>query len=56
MPVLFLKVFSRILEKIMYNRVYNYFVGNKLLFPKKTGFQINTLTEHAILPNPYEYC
>ena len=33
----------------MYNRVYNYFVENKLLFPKQFGFQINTSTEHAIL-------
>ena len=33
----------------MYNRVYNYFVANKLLFPKQFGFPINTLTEHAIL-------
>ena len=33
----------------MYNRVYNYFVENKLLFPKQFGFQINSSTEHAIL-------
>ena len=44
-----LAVFSKILEKIMYNRVYNYFVENKILFPKQFVFQINTLTEHAVL-------
>ena len=33
----------------MYNRVCNYFVENKPLFPKQFGFQINTSTEHAIL-------
>ena len=33
----------------MSNRVYNYFVENKLLFPKKFGFQITTSIEHAIL-------
>ena len=44
-----LPVFSKILEKFMYNRVYNYFVENKLLFPKQFGFQISTSTEHAIL-------
>ena len=33
----------------MHNRVYNYFVENKLLFPKQFGFQINSSTEHAIL-------
>ena len=45
--------FLKILEKIMYNRVsnYYYFAENKLLFPKQSGFQINTSTEHAILRN-----
>ena len=33
----------------MYNRVCNYFVENKPLFPKQLGFQINTSTEHAVL-------
>ena len=33
----------------MYNRVYNHFVENKLLFPEQFVFQINTSTEHAIL-------
>ena len=33
----------------MYNQVYNYFVENKLLFPKQFGFQINSSTKHAIL-------
>ena len=33
----------------MSNPVYNYFVENKLLFPKQFGFQITTSTEHAIL-------
>ena len=48
-PISFLPVFSKILEKIMYNRVYNYFVENKLLFSIQFGFQINPSTEHAIL-------
>ena len=33
-PISVLPLFSKILEKIMYNRVYNHFVENKLLFPK----------------------
>ena len=33
----------------MYNRVLNYFVENKLLFPKQYGFQINTSAVHAVL-------
>ena len=48
-PISVPTVFSKILEKIMYIRVYIYFVENKLLFPKQFGFQNNTLTEHAIL-------
>ena len=48
-PMSVLPIFSKILEKIMYNRVYNYFAENNLLFPKEFDFQINTSTEHAIL-------
>ena len=48
-PISVLPVFSKILEKIMCNRVFNYFVENKPVFPKQFGFQINTSTEHAIL-------
>ena len=48
-PISVPTVFSKILEKIMYIRVYIYFVENKLLFPEQFGFQNNTLTEHAIL-------
>ena len=38
-----------------HNRVYNYIVENKLLFPKQFRFQVSTSTKHAaleILPNP----
>ena len=48
-PISVLPLFSNILEKITYYRVYNYFVENKLLFPEQFGFQINTSIEHAIL-------
>ena len=48
-PLSVFPVFSKILEKIMYNRVFNYFVENKLLLPKQFSFQLNTSTEHAIL-------
>ena len=46
-PIWVLPLFSKKLEKIMYYRVYNYFVENKLLFPKQFGFQINTSIEYA---------
>ena len=48
-PISVLPVFSKILEQIMYKRVYNYVVENKLLFPKQFALQINTSTEHEIL-------
>jgi hypothetical protein len=48
-PISVLPVFSKILERIMYNRVYNYFVDNKLLYDNQFGFQRNSSTEHAIL-------
>ena len=48
-PISVLPVFSKILEKIIYNRVYTHFVEDKLLFPKQFGFQIKSPTEHAIL-------
>ena len=35
------KYSQRYCYKIMYNRVYNYFVENRLLFPKQFAFQIN---------------
>ena len=41
--------FSKILERIMYNRLYSYFNDNNLFFKKQFGFQKNTSTEHAIL-------
>lgn len=48
-PISVLPVFSKILERIMYNRTYNYLRKNDLLFDRQFGFQKNTSTEHAIL-------
>ena len=44
-----LPVFSKILEKIMYHRVYEFLSTHGLLFTKQFGFQRNTSTEHGIL-------
>ena len=44
-----LPVFSKVLERIMYNRLYEYFMNNNLLHEIQFGFQINNSTEHAIL-------
>jgi hypothetical protein len=48
-PISVLPVFSKILERIMYNRVYDYLVLNNLLYEKQFGFRTKASTEHAIL-------
>ena len=48
-PISILPVFSKVLESIMYNRLYEYFMSNNLHHENKFGFQINNSTEHAIL-------
>ena len=48
-PISVLPIFSKILERIMYNRVYSYLNTNSLFFQKQFGFQKNTSTEHAIM-------
>ena len=44
-----LSVYSKILELIMYNKIYKYIMEHKLLYNKQFGFQSNNSTEHAIL-------
>lgn len=48
-PISVLPVFSKILERIMYKRVYSFLKRQNLLFSKQFGFQENSSTEHAIL-------
>ena len=48
-PIFILPVFSKVLEKIMYNRVNNHLDSKGLLYEKQFGFQRNNSTEHAIL-------
>ena len=44
-----LPCFSKILERIMYNRLYSYLTENNILFNKQFGFQAGHSTEHALL-------
>ena len=46
-PVLLM--YSKVLERIMYNRTYQYFKVNDIIFPKQFGFQVNNSTHDAIL-------
>ena len=48
-PISVLPIFSKVLERIMYNRAYQYFKENDMFFPKQFGFQVNNSTHHAIL-------
>ena len=44
-----LPCFPKILERIMYNRLYDYFTANSILFNKQFGFRAGHSTEHALL-------
>ena len=44
-----LPVFPKVLERIMYNRVYNHLDSKGLLYEKQFGFQRNNSTDHATL-------
>ena len=48
-PISVLPLFSKILERIMYNRVYTHVSSHNLLYDKQFGFQNKCSTEHAIL-------
>ena len=48
-PISVLSCFSKILERIMSNRVYNYLNGNNLLFRKQFGFRKGHATDHALI-------
>ena len=44
-----LPCFSKLLERIMYNRLYKFLLENNILYQKQFGFQNPHSTEHAIL-------
>ena len=48
-PISVLPCFSKILERIMYNRLFKYLTTNKILHKKQVGFQKGHSTEHAII-------
>ena len=48
-PISVLPCFSKTLERIMYNRLYNYLNENEILNDKQFGFRAGHSTEHAIL-------
>ena len=48
-PISVLSCFSKILERIMYNRAYNYLNDNSLFFHKQFGFRTGHSTDHALI-------
>ena len=48
-PISVLPFFSKILERIIYNRLYKYLTTEELLYSKQFGFQTGLSTEHAIV-------
>ena len=47
-PISILPVFSKLFERIMYNRVYKHVISNNLLYEKQFGFQKQCSTETVI--------
>ena len=47
-PISVLPCFCKILERIMYNRLYNHLIKNNILYSKQFGFQKGRSTEYAI--------
>ena len=47
-PISVLSCFSKILERIMYNRVYNYLNDNNLLLHKQFSFRKSHSTDHTL--------
>ena len=48
-PISVLPCFSKLLERVMYNRLFKYLSENSILYKKQFGFQTSHITEHAIL-------
>ena len=48
-PISLLPIFGKILEKLMFNRIYSFITDKKILSPSQFGFQVNKSTEQAIL-------
>ncbi|XP_065673940.1 uncharacterized protein LOC136090891 [Hydra vulgaris] len=48
-PISILSCFSKILERIMHNRLYNYLEESNILYDKHFGFRNNHSTEHAVI-------
>ena len=48
-PIFLISVFSKLLEKLVYNRLIKFLEKNKVLFENQYGFRTKHSTDHAIL-------
>ena len=47
-PISTLPLFGKIFEKVLYTRIYNYFISNNLMYCKQFGFRKGHSTSHAL--------
>ena len=55
-PIPVLPCFLKLLEQIMYHRLYHYFTANSILFDKQFGLRAVHSTEHALLELTDQTC
>ena len=48
-PISLLPAFSKLFERLIYNRMYSFIVKFNILFPSQYGFRKYFSTEHALL-------
>ena len=48
-PISVVSVFSKIFEKLMYNRLYNYLEFHYIIYERQFGFRNNHSTSHALI-------
>ena len=48
-PISALPCFSKLFERLMYNRLYKYLLQNNLAHEKQFGFQASNSMEHAVI-------
>ena len=48
-PISLLPIFSKIFEKLIYSRMYEFLESNKLIYSRQFGFRANHSTSHALI-------
>ena len=48
-PISILPLFSKVFERLMFNRIYNFVIKHEIIYKNQLGSQKGKSTEHAIL-------